>query len=65
MIAQRLGLRAARQLRAPAQRRLASSTPAKAGENAFLKEREDIKHHAHATTGEPNPTRPSVQREKD
>lgn len=55
MIAQRLGLRAAprfaAQVRAPVQRRLASSTPAKA-ENAFVKEREEVKHHARQTTGE-------------
>ncbi|KAK4211824.1 putative cytochrome c oxidase subunit protein [Rhypophila sp. PSN 637] len=49
MIAQRLGLRAAprfaAQIRAPVQRRFASST-----ENAFVKERQEVKHHAHQTT---------------
>lgn len=40
--------RVAAQLRAPAQRRLASS----ATENAFIKERQHIKEHAAGTTGE-------------
>lgn len=40
--------RFAAQLRAPAQRRLASTTT----ENAFIKEREHIKEHAKGTTGE-------------
>ncbi|KAK3331091.1 cytochrome c oxidase-like protein [Apodospora peruviana] len=59
MFAQRQLLRAAPRfaapLRAPVarsaiQRRLASSTPANASENAFVNERREIKAHAHATT---------------
>ena len=45
------------QLRSPAvrsmvQRRLASSSPAQPGENAFIRERRAVKEHAAATTGE-------------
>ena len=48
--------RFAAQLRSPAvrsvmQRRLASSSP-QAGENAFIRERQAVKEHAAATTGE-------------
>lgn len=52
MLASRLATRnAARftaQLRAPAQRRLASTS----AENEFIKERQHIKEHAQGTTGE-------------
>lgn len=34
------------------QRRFMSSPAPKAGENAFIKEREAVKHHAAGTTGE-------------
>jgi len=49
--------RVAAQLRSPVvrsvvQRRLASSGPPKAGENAFIRERQAVKDHAGATTGE-------------
>ena len=54
MFPQRQILRSApRFLRArPVQRRLMSSPAPKAGENAFIKEREAVKHHAAGTTGE-------------
>ena len=41
--------RFAAQLRAPVQRRLASTTP-QAGENAFVRERRAVKEHAAGTT---------------
>ncbi|EHA45973.1 hypothetical protein MCOR27_008395 [Pyricularia oryzae] len=48
MIASRVAPRVARQLRAPAQRRLMSS--ANAGENSFVREREAVREHAiHST----------------
>ncbi|PHH64074.1 hypothetical protein CDD81_5067 [Ophiocordyceps australis] len=51
MLASRFGarsvLRLSARLPAPVQRRLASSAPA---ENAFIKERQDIKEHAKQTT---------------
>ncbi|ROW07183.1 hypothetical protein VPNG_07388 [Cytospora leucostoma] len=51
MFPQRQILRSApRFLRAPAQRRLMSAGPAKAGENAFVKERQAVKEHAAGTT---------------
>ncbi|KUI72758.1 Cytochrome c oxidase subunit 6A, mitochondrial [Cytospora mali] len=51
MFPQRQILRSApRFLRAPAQRRLMSSGPVKAGENAFIKERQAVKDHAAGTT---------------
>ncbi|KAK1758392.1 putative cytochrome c oxidase subunit protein [Echria macrotheca] len=54
MFAQRQLLRGAprlsAQLRTPLQRRLASSTPAQAGENAFIRERRAVKEHAAGTT---------------
>jgi len=54
MFPQRQILRSApRFLRSPAvQRRFMSSPAPKAGENAFIKEREAVKHHAAGTTGE-------------
>ncbi|KUI57035.1 Cytochrome c oxidase subunit 6A, mitochondrial [Cytospora mali] len=53
MFPQRQILRSApRFLRAPAQRRLMSSGPVKAGENAFIKERQAVKDHAAGTTGD-------------
>lgn len=53
MFPQRQVLRSApRFLRAPAQRRLMSAGPAKAGENAFIKERQAVKEHASESTGE-------------
>lgn len=54
MFPQRQILRSApRFLRSPAvQRRFMSSPAPKAGENAFVKEREAVKEHAAGTTGE-------------
>lgn len=54
MFPQRQIMRSApRFLRSPAvQRRFMSSPAPKAGENAFIKEREAVKHHAAGTTGE-------------
>lgn len=43
---------APRFLRATAQRRLMSSGSVKAGENAFIKERQAVKEHAAGSTGE-------------
>lgn len=54
MFLQRQIMRSApRFLRSPAvQRRFMSSPAPKAGENAFIKEREAVKEHAAGTTGE-------------
>ena len=54
MFPQRQIMRSApRFLRSPAvQRRFMSSPAPKAGENAFIKEREAVKEHAAGTTGE-------------
>jgi len=56
MFAQRIAARAASrataQLRATAQRRLASDVTKKEAENAFVAERRHIKEHAGKTTGE-------------
>lgn len=54
MFPQRQIMRSApRFLRSPAvQRRFMSSPAPKAGENAFVKEREAVKEHAAGTTGE-------------
>lgn len=54
MLPQRQIMRAApRFLRSPAvQRRFMSSPAPKAGENAFVKERQAVKEHAAGTTGE-------------
>jgi len=49
MFTQRVAQRMAAQLRAQTQRRLASSGPA--GENAFVRERRQVKEHAASTTG--------------
>lgn len=43
---------APRFLRATAQRRLMSAGPAKAGESAFIKERQAVKEHAASSTGQ-------------
>ncbi|KAK4466728.1 cytochrome c oxidase [Cladorrhinum samala] len=48
MFTQRVAQRMAAQLRAQTQRRLASSGPA--GENAFVRERRQVKEHAASTT---------------
>lgn len=61
MLAARLSRTTARlsaQLRAPAQRRLASSST----ENAFIKERQHIKEHAAGTTGTLGTARATTER---
>lgn len=51
----RAATRATAQLRAPLQRRFASTT-----ENEFIKERQHIKEHAAGTTGELTPDDPRL-----